>query len=156
MMDIVALISDRFYNALCYDVQKYTLITLLCRKPLSQHFLLSMTMKKTPPTKANKNSRLVYSTETGRIKPNDTVAQQEDEGDGIVRLFRENRKGSGVTLIKGLPMLTDLKATAKILKKKLGVGGSIKDRVIEVQTDQREKIKGILEQQGHQVKIAGG
>ena len=106
-------------------------------------------------TRENNNSRLVYSSDIGRIKPSDDVAPEED-GDGIVRLFRESRKGSGVTLIKGLPLSVDLKSTAKTLKKKLGVGGSIKNRVIEVQTDQREKIKTLLEQQGHTVKIAGG
>ena len=106
------------------------------------------------------NSRLVYSTDRGRIKPNHDETRQEtqqkDSSDGVVRLFRESRKGSGVTLIKGLPLTTDLKATAKRLKKTLGVGGSIKNQIIEVQTDQREKIKAILEQQGYTVKIAGG
>lgn len=104
----------------------------------------------------SKNSRLVYSTETGRIKPEKAAPLQQKDGDGIVRLFRENRKGSGVTLIKGLPVLVDLKSLAKHLKKKLGVGGSVKEGVIEMQTDQREKIKSILEEQGHTVKIAGG
>ncbi len=101
------------------------------------------------------NSRLVYSTETGRIKETKHTTTA-DNGDGIVRLFRESRKGSGVTLIKGLPIEHDIKALAKLLKKKLGVGGSLKEHVIEVQTDQREKIKTLLESQGLVVKIAGG
>ncbi len=104
---------------------------------------------------SSNNSRLVYSTETGRIKTTDS-ATVVDNSDGIVRLFRESRKGSGVTLIKGLPVESDIKTLAKLLKKKLGVGGSIKDHVIEVQTDQREKIKTLLEAQGLVVKIAGG
>ena len=102
------------------------------------------------------NSQLVYSTETGRIKPPQQSPAASIDHDGVVRLFRENRKGSGVTLIKGLPPSTEVKALAKTLKKKLGVGGSIKEGVIEVQTDQRETIKALLEKQGHQVKIAGG
>lgn len=107
--------------------------------------------------KNDNNSRLVYSTERGRIKaPEDNDIQVTDAGDGIVRLFRESRKGSGVTLVKGLPPQTDLKTLAKTLKKKLGVGGSIKEGVIEMQTDQRDKIKVLLEQQGLTVKIAGG
>lgn len=109
--------------------------------------------------KNDSNSRLVYSTETGRIKENKQSLASEKgayEGDGIVRLFREKRKGNGVTLIKGLPHDTNLKELAKILKKKLGVGGSIKDGVIEMQSDQRETIKALLEKQKHQVKIAGG
>lgn len=113
-------------------------------------------MKKTN----NKNSRLVYSTETGRIKDNKqgspSTAASIRQGDGVVRLFRESRKGNGVTLIKGLPTEVNLKELAKTLKKKLGVGGSIKDGVIEIQTDQRETIKEYLEKQHYKVKIAGG
>ena len=101
------------------------------------------------------NSRLVYSTETGRVKKTDKTTTIDDS-DGIVRLHRESRKGNGVTLIKGLPVSSDLKGLAKLLKKKLGVGGSIKDSVIEIQTDQREKVKSILETKGFTVKIAGG
>lgn len=103
-----------------------------------------------------KNSRLVYSTETGRIKPEKETTTVADSGDGIVRIHRESRKGSSVSLIKGLPALVDSKLLAKQLKKKLGVGGSLKDGVIEIQTDQREKIKTLLEAQGLTVKIAGG
>lgn len=102
-----------------------------------------------------KNSRLVYSTETGRVKTADK-AVIIDDSDGIVRLHRESRKGNGVTLIKGLPASSDLKSLAKLLKKKLGVGGSIKDNVIEVQTDQRDKVKTLLETKNFIVKIAGG
>ena len=103
-----------------------------------------------------KNSRLVYSTETGRIKPEKESVSNQDTSDGIVRIHRESRKGSHVSLIKGLPPLFDTKGLAKQLKKKLGVGGSIKEGVIEIQTDQREKIKALLEAQGLSVKIAGG
>jgi translation initiation factor 1 len=103
-----------------------------------------------------KSSNLVYSTESGRIKPEKETQNPLIESDGIVRLFRENRKGSGVTLVKGLPVITDIKTLAKKLKKKLGVGGSIKEGIIEIQTDQREKIKELLEKDGYQVKIAGG
>ncbi|MFT6390383.1 MAG: translation initiation factor 1 [Cellvibrionaceae bacterium] len=102
------------------------------------------------------NSRLVYSTETGRVKENRKGSVLSDKGDGIIRLFRESRKGNGVTLIKGLPGEANLKELAKTLKKKLGVGGSIKEGVIEIQTDQREAIKQYLEHKNYTVKIAGG
>jgi translation initiation factor 1 len=103
-----------------------------------------------------KHTRLVYSTETGRIKAPTKHSDSIEEGDGIVRIFRENRKGSGVSIIKGLPASINQKDLAKILKKKLGVGGSIKEGGIEIQTDQREKIKELLEKEGLIVKIAGG
>jgi len=76
---------------------------------------------------------LVYSTDGGKVektKPKQTAP----ESDGIVRLHRETkgRKGKGVTF------------------------GTVKDFVIEIQTDQREIIKTVLEKQGYQVKLAGG
>ena len=53
----------------------------------------------------DKNSRLVYSTETGRIKE-DKPSIATPKGDGIVRLRRETagRNGKGVTTISGVPL----------------------------------------------------
>ena len=106
----------------------------------------------------DKNSRLVYSTETGRVKeekPSATIPQ----GDGIVRIRRETagRNGKGVTTITGVPLdETKLKELAKALKVTWGVGGSLKEGVIEIQGDQREKLKVELEKRGFTVKLAGG
>lgn len=105
----------------------------------------------------SKNSRLVYSTDQGRVKP-ETAANTAAAGDGIVRLHRETkgRKGKGVTLVKGLTLeAAELKKLAKRLKQLCGTGGSIKEFTIEIQGDQREAIKAELEKLGHQVKIAG-
>ncbi|BFM17434.1 stress response translation initiation inhibitor YciH [Maricurvus nonylphenolicus] len=105
----------------------------------------------------SKNSRLVYSTETGRIKPEEEKAERPT-GDGIVRLKRETkgRKGKGVTLVTGLDLPDgELKKLAKELKQKCGVGGALKDGVIEIQTDDRDKLKSLLEAKGHTVKLAG-
>lgn len=106
----------------------------------------------------SKNSRLVYSTETGRIKPAEDTAVRP-AGDGVVRLKRETkgRKGKGVTLVTGLNLPdAELKKLAKELKQKCGVGGALKDGVIEIQTDDRDKLKSLLEAKGHTVKLAGG
>jgi translation initiation factor 1 len=107
----------------------------------------------------SKNSRLVYSTETGRIKPDDKPTAAAPAGDGVVRLHRETkgRKGKGVTIITGLALdEQELKVLAKKLKQLCGTGGSVKDGHIEIQGEQREKLKAFLESQGHKVKIAGG
>lgn len=106
----------------------------------------------------SKNSKLVYSTDQGRIKEAPTEERVE-AGDGIVRLKRETkgRKGKGVTLVTGIAAKSDeLKKIAKQLKQQCGVGGAVKDGVIEIQTDDREKLKALLEKQGHTVKLAGG
>ena len=104
------------------------------------------------------NSRLVYSTDSGRIKE-DKPATAIPKGDGIVRIRRETagRNGKGVTTISGIPVdETELKNIAKALKQTCGVGGSVKDGVIEIQGDQRDKIKADLEKRGFTVKFAGG
>lgn len=89
------------------------------------------------------------------IKPN----HEKNAGDGIVRLHRETkgRKGAGVTLVKGLALPEDeLKKLAKLLKSRCGVGGAVKNGVIELQTGQREQVQELLEGLGHRVKLAGG
>ncbi|MCB1705322.1 MAG: translation initiation factor Sui1 [Halioglobus sp.] len=116
----------------------------------------------------NTGSRLVYSTEGGRLcpqcqRPVAACVCGKDRpaatGDGIVRLHRETkgRGGKAVTLVKGLPLSGDaLKTLATQLKKKCGVGGALKDDVVEIQGDQRTLLKTELEKLGYTVKIAGG
>ncbi|ALL38397.1 stress response translation initiation inhibitor YciH [Serratia marcescens] len=104
------------------------------------------------------NSRLVYSTDTGRIRQEE-VKPQRAKGDGIVRIQRQTsgRKGKGVCLITGVD-LDDaaLDKLAAELKKKCGCGGSVKEGVIEIQGDKRELLKQLLEAKGMKVKLAGG
>jgi translation initiation factor 1 len=81
------------------------------------------------------------------------------EGDGIVRVCRQSkgRKGKGVTLVTGVPLLAvDLKKLGKDLKKKCGTGGAVKDGVIEIQGDHRELLVAELKKHGWVVKLAGG
>lgn len=106
---------------------------------------------------SNKESRLVYSTDAGRIK--ETIAEQTFETDGIVRIRRETkgRKGKGVTTVSGVGLAeAELKTLAKQLKQKCSTGGTVKDGVIEIQGDHRDKLKTELEKLGHNVKLAGG
>jgi translation initiation factor 1 len=101
----------------------------------------------------------VYSTETGRIKEEKNPTPAPTKGDGIVRIRRETsgRNGKGVTTISGVPVDEEaLKLLAKQLKQLCGTGGSIKDGVIEIQGDMREKLKAELEKRGFTVKLAGG
>jgi translation initiation factor 1 len=114
------------------------------------------------------DSRLVYSTDTGRLCPqcHRAVAScvcGDDKpatlGDGIVRLHRstKGRGGKAVTLVKGLPLNgEELKEVAKKLKQKCGVGGTVKGENIEIQGDLRTLIKSELENMGFTVKISGG
>jgi translation initiation factor 1 len=103
-------------------------------------------------------NNLVYSTATGRVAPqksNPVVTKS----DGIVRIRRETkgRKGKGVTTISGLPMSdAEIKQLCSKLKKTCGTGGALKNGIIEIQGDNRDKIKSALEQLGLTVKLAGG
>lgn len=114
---------------------------------------------------------LVYSTEKGQLCSGCgeaisecVCAELEDKNrldnlDGIVRIRRETsgRKGKGVTTITGIPLPEkELKALAKKLKKVCGTGGALKDGIVEIQGDQREKLKALLEKEGFTVKLAGG
>lgn len=115
----------------------------------------------------NTNSRLVYSTDEGKVctdcgkaKTACTCHQHPpaSAGDGIIRIQRETkgRKGKGVSLITGLPLGHEqLQTLAKQLKKKCGCGGTVKNGVIEIQGDYRTLLKENLEQMGYKVKIAG-
>jgi len=111
---------------------------------------------------------LVYSTEHGKFCPKcrkpsgRCICKQKENNvpkDGIVRIGRETkgRKGKGVTLIRGVPLnTTELQALGKQLKKQCGSGGTVKDGVIEIQGDQRERVLELLKNKGWVVKLAGG
>jgi translation initiation factor 1 len=119
-------------------------------------------------------SNFVYSTQHGKLCPDCGRPQQgcvcvrareaqaladAARSDGVVRVARETkgRKGAGVTLVTGLGLVgKDLKALATELKKKCGTGGTIKDGVIEIQGEQRDKLVALLEKKGYTVKRVGG
>jgi translation initiation factor 1 len=88
-----------------------------------------------------------------------STGKAAEPDDGIVRIHRETkgRGGKGVCVITGLKMNeTQLKELAKKLKQQCSTGGTVKNHTIEIQGDQREKIKSVLEALGHKVKLAGG
>ena len=86
-------------------------------------------------------------------------AQVADKGDGIVRISRETkgRKGKGVTLISGVSLPeADMKELARKLKQFCGTGGTLKDGVIEIQGDNRDRLFMWFQEQNFKVKKAGG
>ena len=115
-------------------------------------------------------SRLVYSTEQGRICPDcaqpqaqcrceqEKAAQNLARPQGPVRLTLETkgRKGKGVTVVEGLVMdEPTLKSLLKELKNACGSGGTHKEGVLEIQGDHRATVQARLEQRGLTVKRAG-
>lgn len=104
------------------------------------------------------SNNLVYSTECGRIQP-EKIKITPPKGDGIVRIQRQTsgRKGKGVCVISGLDLDTSaLIKLASELKKRCGCGGAVKGFDIEIQGDNRDLLKQLLEQKGFKVKLSGG
>ena len=86
-------------------------------------------------------------------------AQAPPRSDDTVRVGRETagRKGKGVTVVSGLPLAGDaLQALAGELKRACGSGGSVRDGVIELQGDHRDRLVEELRRRGHRAKRAGG
>ena len=111
------------------------------------------------------NSRLVYSSDGGRVTiaderpPSSRKSEPKLPDDGVVRVFRERagRSGKVVTVIRGLPgQGPALPVLAGDLKRLCGAGGTVKDGVIEIQGDHRQKVAERLRKQGYTVKLAGG
>ena len=108
-------------------------------------------------------SRKVWSSESGDLRKAPTkpapVVQPQLSGRQVIALHRDSkgRSGKGVTLLRGLTLPeAELATLAKTLKQALGVGGTVKNGVIEIQGQEREKIAEVLIKLGYQVKLAGG
>lgn len=119
----------------------------------------------------DRNARLVYSTggdtePEGKASPPDTSGRpgarsrppvKGGSSPGI-RLRLERRASDRVvTSISGLPGApAELAALAKALKSACGSGGTVKDRVVELQGDHREAVEAFLLARGLKSKRAGG
>jgi len=114
------------------------------------------------------SSRLIYSTERGRICPgcgnaaDDCICGKgpvKTRNDGIVRVRREvkGRAGKTVTTIEGIPLRGEaIEALASELKRRCSAGGSVKAGVIILQGDHRKTAVPMLEAKGYCVKLASG
>jgi translation initiation factor 1 len=76
-----------------------------------------------------------------------------------VRVGREvaGRGGKGVSVISGLPLAAaDLAALATRLKRLCGAGGAVREGVIEIQGDHRDRLVAELRLLGYDAKRSGG
>ena len=106
-----------------------------------------------------KGTRLVYSTELGRIRSDSKANNVEQPDDSVCRVRRETkgRGGKEATVIWGVPVSeVELKSLGKVIKQKLGTGGSVKDGEIVVQGDHVNTVISFLKEKGLQAKKAGG
>lgn len=112
---------------------------------------------------------LVYSTDGGLPLPKPAPAQRKTQpvarampdalrqaqGDMVVRVARERRRNSALTVVHGLAA-AELDAVGKELKRLCGTGGTAKHGVVEIQGDHRDRIVAYFEERGRRVKRAGG
>jgi translation initiation factor 1 len=110
---------------------------------------------------------VVYSTGAGRVCPKcgwpaDDCRCAATLGKGIepvpekpvAKLRLENRaSGKHVTVVDGLPDNREfVEALARELKKACGTGGAVAAGMIELQGDQRERLRDLLAKKGMTVK----
>ena len=107
-----------------------------------------------------RDGRMVYSTTDGDLRKARDPGLKERRADGSrVKVRREvaGRRGKAVTTISGVPVDdAGLKALAGRLKKRCGVGGSVRDGVIEIQGDHRDVVMEILKAEGYAPVLSGG
>ena len=113
------------------------------------------------------NRRLVFSTDPEPVTPVAPVQlptnpaaplrTRQQNTPVLVMLDRKGRGGKSVSVIKQvMSHPAGKEALLKLIKTKLGTGGTIKDGDIEIQGDHRDTIVTILKELGYQAKRAGG
>lgn len=118
---------------------------------------------------SNAFSKLVYSTETGRLCPDcgqalascvcTRLKQAAVLGNGQVKVSRQTkgRGGKCVTVVTGVALDGDaLALLGKQLRSRCGAGGTVKDGVIEIQGDHCDAVLQALLQADHAAKRTGG
>jgi translation initiation factor 1 len=108
------------------------------------------------------HNRTVWSSEEGDLRkkenpPRRIVSLPPHQQTIYLHRDSKGRHGGSVTLVKNLILSQeDMKELAKKLKQICGSGGTVKDNVIEIQGEHREKIAEQFKKLGYKVKIAGG
>jgi translation initiation factor 1 len=107
-----------------------------------------------------RDARPVWSSTDGDLrKARNPALKARLEGGGRVKVRRETsgRRGKAVTTVANVPLDdAGLRDLAGRLKKRCGVGGSVKDGVIELQGDHRDAVMDVLRADGYDAVLAGG
>jgi translation initiation factor 1 len=111
------------------------------------------------PTMADRSvGRIVYSTGAGRMCPEcgqavaacrcssrDAMQTMPAKIVAKLRVEKKGRSGKTVTVVDGLPQNDPfLKALCQELKRGCGTGGTVSDGAVELQGDQRDRVREML------------
>ena len=101
--------------------------------------------------------QLLSQAERDQLQPAATKKGHDGKGKTVtVRIDTKGRKGKQVTLVEGLEHNPDtMEDIARILKQHCGAGGTVKQRVIEIQGDQRQRVAERLRELNYVVKGTG-
>jgi translation initiation factor 1 len=110
----------------------------------------------------DQNSRLVYST-SGAVSKKEEPAGRDIPTSAnpakrgmVVRLDRKGRGGKSVTVIEGLKISAkESEKLLKLLKAKLGTGGTIRKGTVEIQGDHCDMVMTELTKMGYRPKRSG-
>ncbi len=106
----------------------------------------------------NRNYKIVYSSDPKVERDDDSISEEnkiELKNQTLrICLDRKQRAGKSVTLIEGFTGWPDekIEGLARTLKSQCATGGTVKNRIIEIQGDQRNKIDMILVKMGYKTQ----
>jgi translation initiation factor 1 len=89
--------------------------------------------------------------------PAGPIATRQQNQPVIVGIERKGRGGKTVSIVSGvMSHEAGKQALLKLLKTKIGTGGTLKDETIEIQGDHRDQIIELLLGLGYKAKKSGG
>ncbi len=140
--------------------EKFIVINVNCKFTNQSKYLQRSIMSK------KKNKSIVYSTDPEYqpvcevcLEPPDRCRCQipdETTGREVAHLRREHKGRAGKTVTTISNLKGELRPLQRELQKLCGTGGTVKNGIIEIQGDFRDKIRQYLEQKGYGTKLIGG
>lgn len=119
------------------------------------------------PAKAGRGG-LVWSSDPEAMKPCPRCGQRpcvcratpypppEKQTARLLRSIK-GRAGKAVIVIEGLELPPEeYRELQRTLSRSLGTGGTVKDNVIEIQGDMRDRVADALGKLGYRIKLVGG
>ena len=85
------------------------------------------------------------------------ISDNKEANNSTLYLHLQRMPGNRVnTIIKGIENGADMHSICKEFKKKLGVGGFVKNKDIYFQGNHRQILQKILSERGFKIKLSGG